>query len=796
MVNSSRRGRRPGSRRRLLALCCTVCSLPALGLLTRAAAAQPTVCYPAPSMQVADGTGLAQYADLNGDDHIDMVVLDVYSDVLRAFAGRGDGTFSELGSWLVAEDGRTLDVADLNGDDRPDVVLSHGDNADSHLEVRLNQGTGLFPTGAAVELADTPYDVTLGDLEGDGDNDLFVVQEDTDGLLVFLNDGAAAFSDPTMVETERDPGVVEVADLNGDNHLDAVTLHGSRDSLSVLLGYGDGTFEPHVSYSTPDDITGPCVGDLNGDGKPEIVLASRDEQAVVVYANDGEGAFVSQMSYPVGDYYVIWPTLGDINEDGRLDVIVQAGANNLTLYDVAIFLNQGNGGLGPATIHQLGHNARNIRLIDMNRDGHLDMAVTHGQTTNYLLNTVHLGLGDGTFRGGLLQEVGRRPVALDTADLNADGHLDAVVVNAESDDITVLLGQGDGTFVEFNTYDVNENPNDVVIVDITGDGALDLVICSAGGNGVGEHGRVTLFIDMGGMDYHPLVNLHLYEDPVAVTVADFGDDGRLDIAVAQRFSEYISVYLYEGNLQFAPARTFRVGERPGDIEAADLDGDGDQDLVVTSVEEDHVSVLVNYGNDNFAWYAPYVLDGGCSRVALGDVDGDDDTDVLTMATGGVWLLRNNGDTTLAAPELAGPIPNVYRVILHDLDYDGDLDMAGTLGGHSAYALINDGTGAFTDERRYAAGNLPLAVVAGDFDGVGGDDLLVAATDDYQVITFLDRCYEPCPGDLTGDRVIDQQDLGVLLAAYEVSDSGDVNGDGFTDQSDLGILLGRYLAGCW
>ncbi len=52
-----------------------------------------------------------------------------------------------------------------------------------------------------------------------------------------------------------------------------------------------------------------------------------------------------------------------------------------------------------------------------------------------------------------------------------------------------------------------------------------------------------------------------------------------------------------------------------------------------------------------------------------------------------------------------------------------------------------------------------------------------------------------PGDLNGDGCVDQSDLGILLAAYEVDDGGDIDGDGDTDQSDLGVLLSNYLVGC-
>ncbi|MCK4873165.1 MAG: hypothetical protein KAS72_10605 [Phycisphaerales bacterium] len=50
---------------------------------------------------------------------------------------------------------------------------------------------------------------------------------------------------------------------------------------------------------------------------------------------------------------------------------------------------------------------------------------------------------------------------------------------------------------------------------------------------------------------------------------------------------------------------------------------------------------------------------------------------------------------------------------------------------------------------------------------------------------------PCNADLTGDGYVGQEDLGVLLAAYELNADGDLDGDNDTDQADLGILLAEY-----
>jgi cyclophilin family peptidyl-prolyl cis-trans isomerase len=51
----------------------------------------------------------------------------------------------------------------------------------------------------------------------------------------------------------------------------------------------------------------------------------------------------------------------------------------------------------------------------------------------------------------------------------------------------------------------------------------------------------------------------------------------------------------------------------------------------------------------------------------------------------------------------------------------------------------------------------------------------------------------CTGDLDGDLDVDQSDLGLLLASYELDDGGDLDDDGDTDQSDLGLLLADW--GC-
>lgn len=118
--------------------------------------------------------------------------------------------------------------------------------------------------------------------------------------------------------------------------------------------------------------------------------------------------------------------LGDFNGDGKLDAVVDAGTN-----DVSVLLGDGRGGFSPAPGSPFptnGNNAFSIAVGDFNLDGKLDAAVT-----NLLSGSVAVMLGDGTGRlthapGSPLGGVGY-PLSVVVGDVNSDGTPDAVVAN-------------------------------------------------------------------------------------------------------------------------------------------------------------------------------------------------------------------------------------------------------------------------------------------------------------------------------------------------------------------------------
>ncbi len=330
------------------------------------------------------------------------------------------------------------------------------------------------------------------------------------------------------------PSSMAVGDFNNDGKLDFATTNEDRGFVAVMLGDGLGGFTK--SPASPFSIAGGhlssvAVGDFNNDGK--LDFATGNGGFVAVMLGDGLGGFTNASGTSLAPGWHPGVAVGDFNGDGKLDF----AAVNLTTLNVTVMLGNGLGGFSEATGSPVavGDGPYSIAVGDFDGDGRLDFA-----TANSTSNDVSVMLGNGS--GGFSQapgspfSAGASPIFIAKGDFNGDGRADLAIVNGNS--VSVMLGNGSGGF-SGNSFAVGGSPKSVAVGDFDGDGKLDFATANSGSGNV----TVMLGNGSGGFTQASGSPFAAGTTPWAAAVGDFNADGRLDLAIANNYSDDVTVNL-------------------------------------------------------------------------------------------------------------------------------------------------------------------------------------------------------------------------------------------------------------
>jgi hypothetical protein len=358
---------------------------------------------------------------------------------------------------------------------------------------------------------------------------------------------------------------------------------------------------------------------------------------------------------------------------------------------------------------------------------------TGGWTLNYL--TV---AGPGGFEFALIDSVSvRSPGGPATRlyggnfpDINHDGWIDYIAVNEVSADLRVLLNRADGSgrvhpvLQPPTPIGVEASPNEVA--DFNDDGWLDMATANATSH------SVSVVLGRGDGTFAPQQEVLVATSPHGLAVLDVDGDADLDLVVASYNGNTMSLLRNAGNGVFGNRVDFDSG---GDGEYAlgygDMDNDGRVDLVVGSQNDQRIRVLRNNGDGTFTAQPAALARGRPWMLAVGDVNGDRFLDVAVAngTSNNAAILLGNGDGSLQAGvtvNLGTGVSTLIATDLGDLDGDGDLDwVLSSFGGARWYVLENGGAGNFSLVRQITA---PQAASCGslyDFDNDGDLDMALA-----------------------------------------------------------------------
>src|SRR5688572_13728758 len=222
----------------------------------------------------------------------------------------------------TSEDSANVSMGDLDGDGDLDLVLAKGRHTPLLDRVLLNNGKGAFVASDLGPTADRTYTAALADLDGDGDLDVLTSNDRPDKKFVYLNNGKGQFTvNGTWGAPEWSTRNASVADLNGDGKVDVIAANRPGPSY-VCLNQGGGDFAAECVPIPAQSATTIVPADFDKDGFVDLAVPSRDVGQSHIYFNDGKAGFARTAPFGPADAAARVGAAADFNADGSIDLVV------------------------------------------------------------------------------------------------------------------------------------------------------------------------------------------------------------------------------------------------------------------------------------------------------------------------------------------------------------------------------------------------------------------------------------------------------------------------------------------
>lgn len=769
-----------------------------------------------------NSVGPCYAADFNGDGHVDIVALGTAGSALPSSStmrgpvlwvndGLAAGTAptftpdatcnaesavlaalsppsSPIPSSASVPRFQSMVAGDVNADGKLDLLLGLRSASSSSAIGNEGSGAALLLSNAAGKFATilTPGttecanagQVLLGDMNGDSKLDL--VCSSVSKTTVLLNDGTATAFSPagtiTRGSSTRRCSMVALGDVDGDGDLDMALAY-VVGANKVYRNGGDGATFTEVATSFSDAVNtfSVSLADLDGDGDLDLFFGqSSPGQNNELWINDGAGVFSAlRNTLAIGSTPAAWMQIGDINNDGMLDILVASYHLLWSMYEGGVCI-YGTIEARPGTCFitqfwtaqrkptfqrdatlsaQLSNLARMHRYSEMN-------AKDAGTEEQAAFETQSLILGDVDGDSDIDMVLHRRVITSGCRFGSTCGSMSFanaidVVSNSARGSFAVAAGGG-----ILGVADVDDACG---LADLNGDGLPELVVARvASPSAMLDDTSLRYHTNTGGGSFSTTATSIGYacsrtavlggnsKCPTNLATGDLNGDGHVDIVDCQG-----NTLINDGTGRFTVKAQPNLAGSQDDLALGDMDGDGDLDLVTRSrgltpdvdtcsnncFISGELHVFKNDGTGSFAASSSSAAVNVHAQYQptfrLGDLDMDGDLDIISSRD----LFCNDGSGGIAAcnfqlpdsPGTPGYIMDPASVLLADADDDGDLDIlvrsrAGNGGNGLDELAVSDGAGGFALDQSTSFTRTQSAkrgdLLAADLDGDGDLEVIL------------------------------------------------------------------------
>ncbi|MCD6383411.1 MAG: VCBS repeat-containing protein, partial [Thermoplasmata archaeon] len=662
------------------------------------------------------------------------------------------------------------------------------------------------------------------------------------------------------------PSLLSTADFDGDNFTDAAVVLGSAVYSYTQNGSGWSKRADTSGFSSINAIT---TGDYDGDGDDDIAFYSPDSGKTGIYVLNNTASGVSFTQSRINSSFSAKYLLSaDVDDDGRDEIIgVLNYYSSSTRYIVMFDYNNSAWSswvIGKSSSSDSGHYVYGLRKGDFNNDGWMDVLIYQSNPYNFYWfeNPANASFYSNTsnrdqnWTRHLAFSGTTSSIRFDTADFDKDGYCDIVYVQTYYRS-SIILRKNPGSSGSWSSYTIYSslyypsrlavgdidndtypdvalvyyyspkrlvwfdsggnptstgwtmrtidtglrNPSLIEISDMDGDNDGDVILLDSG------EGQVVIYINSGSGDgtawSGAFVEMGALKDFRGMKPADMDDDGDSDLVVAV-FGTGIVVWFENDGTPFSgtwPLHVISPGRLSGpyDLDVGDIDNDGDLDVVVALQTAGDVIWLENPG-DPMKTFTKHVVTTDASyveRVLLADVDSDGDLDTLFTIydyySGGVFWCRNVNPTGSWVKYTIKGASYCTGLDVGDIDKDGDLDVVYLYGGWSgsiAWAINPKPSGSVTGSwsSKSISGGLyyPRDVELYDIDGDGLLDAVVTDTYRNSVKWFH------CPSNPAFASSWNRYTIGTGISYPWMLSVGDVGNDGYPDV----VVSANYPWGSW